>query len=278
VARQDNVGNARHLHSIDDVGDVLGGVRAATGHNPIDDVDRWGRSQDFVEQVAPVMDFLYDRWFRTEVEGMDNVPDGGALLVANHAGALPPDAPQIQWAVRRNVGRNVYMMGENLFSRLPMVGWAFRRAGGVEAAPHTAQMLLAEEGQLGLVFPEGTKGTGKHVSRRYQLQRFGRGGFVRVAMEAGVPIVPVAVLGAEEAMPVFANVRPLARLTGMPYAPVSPLVWLPVKFRIRFLEPLRVDDGPTDDHSVQLLSDSVRDAIQEALNEMLARRRWVFFG
>lgn len=240
--------------------------------------DRWGRSEEFIGRLSPAVDFLYDHWFRTEAEGLENIPEGGALLVSNHAGALPPDAIQIMWAIRRTSGRKVYMLGENVFSRLPVAGWMFRRLGGVEAAPATAKKLLGEEGELGLVFPEGTKGTGKRFTQRYRLQRFGRGGFVRVAMDAGVPIVPVAVLGAEEAMPVFGNLGTMARMIDVPYVPLTSLVWLPVKFRIRFLPPLDVHLGHSDDHTQQMVADDVRGLIQKNLVELLGRRRSVLFG
>lgn len=242
------------------------------------DVDRWGRSEEALRRVGPAIDFLYDHWFRTEVEGLENVPAGGALLVSNHAGALPPDAIQIMWAIRRELERRVYMLGENIFSRLPVGGWVFRRIGGVEAAPSTARKLLGEEGQLGLVFPEGTKGTGKRWSERYRLQRFGRGGFVRVAMDAGVPLVPVAVLGAEEAMPIFGRLDGIAAMFGVPYVPLTSMVWLPVKFRIRILEPIDVHLGHSDDHTQQVVADDVRTLIQNALVDLLGRRRSVIWG
>jgi 1-acyl-sn-glycerol-3-phosphate acyltransferase len=263
----------------EELDEIVGGVRAVPpdpAERPVG--DKWGRDAELIDRLAPVMDFLYDKWFRTEADGFENIPDAGALLVANHAGAFPPDAPQIQWAIRRHLGRDVYMMGENLLSRTPVLNWLFRRAGGIEANPETARRLLGEDGCLALVFPEGTKGTGKHVSQRYRLQRFGRGGFVRVAMDAGVPIVPVAVLGAEEAMPVLGNLDVVAKLANLPYVPLTSLVWLPVKFRVTFLRPVHVADGPTDDHTVALYTEGIRDTIQEALLDMIGRRRSVVFG
>ncbi|MCC7078705.1 MAG: acyltransferase family protein [Acidimicrobiia bacterium] len=269
----------RRNRSLPDFEALVGGVRgvpAADAERPLG--DRWGRDPELVERLAPFVDFLYDRWFRTEADGFENIPEGGALLVANHAGAFPPDAPQIQWAVRRHLERDVYMMGENLLSRVPFLGWVFRRAGGIEANPETARKLLADDGCLALVFPEGTKGTGKHMSQRYRLQRFGRGGFVRVAMDAGVPIVPVVVLGAEEAMPVFGNLDFVARLANLPYVPLTSLIWLPVKFRIKFLPPIHVADGPTDDHTVALYTEGIRDAIQTALLDLIGARKSVVLG
>lgn len=261
-----------------DLDAIVGGLRPAVAGVPEPNTDSWGRSERLIERLAPAFDFLYDRWFRTEVSGLAHVPEGGALLVANHAGAVPADAPQIVWAMRRHLGRAVYMMGDDLLSRAPFIGRAFRRMGGIEANPETGRVLLGREGQLGLVFPEGTKGTGKHVSDRYRLRRFGRGGFVRLAADAGVPIVPIAVMGAEEAMPVLADLPRVARLLDVPYVPVTSLMWLPVKFRIRVLEPVDVAEGATDDHSIQVHTDGIRALIQDALFELIAGRRSVVFG
>lgn len=267
-----------HLWVVEEAADVVKPEPRVALPQDTPDTDRWGRSEDTIRRVGPAFDFLYDHWFRTEVEGLEKIPPGGALLVSNHAGALPPDAIQIMWAIRRELDRRVYMMGEHVFSRLPVAGWMFRRIGGVEADPSTARKLLGEEGHLGLVFPEGTKGTGKRWSERYRLQRFGRGGFVRVAMDAGVPIVPVAVLGAEEAMPIFGRFDGLANMVGLPYVPVTSLVWLPVKFRIRVLDPIDVHLGHSDDHTQQVVSEDVRAVIQAALVELLGHRRSVIWG
>ncbi len=264
--------------NLEELQSVVAGLRANDEAADSSVPDEWGRSDETVEQFAGLFDFLYDRWFRTEVTGLANIPDGGALLAANHAGALPPDATQIIWALRRGLGRDLYMLGDDMLARFPVFGRVFRRLGGVEANPETGRALLGEQGKLGLVFPEGTKGSAKHVSDRYQLRRFGRGGFVRLAMDAGVPIVPVAVVGAEEAMPIVANVPAVAKLFNMPYAPITPWIWLPAKFQIRFLTPIDVADGPTDDHTVQLHTERIRAVVQDALLDMVAKRRRVFRG
>ena len=148
---------------------------------------------------------------------------GGALIVSNHSGALPPDAPMIMQAIRHEhpAPRPVYMLGEHWFKGYPGVGLLTNKIGLVAAHPANAQRLLRDEQRLALVFPEGQKGSRKLYWQRYRLRRFGRGGFVRTAIRAGVPIVPVAVVGAEEAMPIFAHVPLLKRLTGLAYFPVN---------------------------------------------------------
>jgi 1-acyl-sn-glycerol-3-phosphate acyltransferase len=171
------------------------------------------------------------------------------------------------------------------------VGLLANKIGLVGAHPANAQRLLRDEGRLVLVFPEGQKASRKLYWQRYRLRRFGRGGFVRTAMRAGVPIVPTAVIGAEEAMPIFAHVPLLQRLTGLIYFPITPtfphlgllggLVYLPSKFRIRFLEPIPTDqwgEEPWNDRAlVQDVAEEVRARIQEELFDMLAKRRSIWF-
>ena len=147
------------------------------------DVDQWGRSEHFRALTRRAFEPMYKHWFRVEWEGFELLPEeGGALLVANHAGAIPPDAPSIMHGIEKDLGRPVYGLAENLFRALPVVGTLWSRSGGVTAHPDNAYRLLHDEGHLVLVFPEGTKATGKHYNERYRLRRFGRGGFVEIAM------------------------------------------------------------------------------------------------
>jgi 1-acyl-sn-glycerol-3-phosphate acyltransferase len=259
-------------------------------------VNDWGRSE-LVEGVfdRTIYEFLYHLWFRVEVEGIENVPSvGGALLVSNHAGALPPDAPMIAKAVKEEHPRPrpVHLTVEHFFKGYPGFSMLVAKLGGVPAHPANVHRLLHDEEQLVLVFPEGRKGTEKLYKDRYRLRRFGRGGFVAAAMRAKAPIVPVAVVGAEEAAPSFAQIRPLQKLTGLIYFPITPtfphfgllgmMGYLPSKFRIRFLEPIPTDDlgdEPEQDHAlVQEVAEEVRARIQDELVDMLAHRRSVWFG
>lgn len=259
------------------------------------EVDDWGRSERIVSLLDPLLNFYYRYWFRVEAEGIENVPaDGGALLVGNHSGALPPDAPMIMQALRNETAgrRPLYMLGEHWFKGFPLVSALVNKIGVIPAHPANAQRLLADEGGLALVFPEGMKGSRKVLWQRYRLRRFGRGGFVRTALRARVPIVPVALIGGEEAMPIFAHLRALERLTGLLYAPLNhafphfgplaALMYMPAKFRIRFLEPVDVPalpDGTVDDAAaVQTIAEDIRARIQLALDEMLAERGSVWLG
>ena len=264
------------------------------GVEPERQLTDWGRSErieGLLDRTAG--DFFYRYWFLAEVEGIENVPaTGGALLVSNHAGALPPDAAMIAKAIRGEHPhpRPLSITVEHFFKGYPGFSMLIPKIGCVPAHPANVQRLLYDEEQLVLVFPEGRKGTEKLYKDRYRLRRFGRGGFVEAAMRARAPIVPVCVVGAEEAAPVFAQVGLLKRLTGLLYFPITPtfphlgvlgmLGYLPAKFKIRFLDPVSFDEeGMNEDKAlVQTVAHDVRARIQEGLWEMLAKRRSVWFG
>ena len=257
------------------------------------DVDEWGRSERIRALARRLYDPMYRHWFRAEWEGLDKIPaEGGALLVANHAGAIPSDAPAIMHGIECELGRPVYGLAEHLFKAIPVVGTLWNRAGGVAAHPDNAYRLLREQGQLALVFPEGTKGPGKHYRDRYRLRRFGRGGFVEIAMRSGVPVVPIAVVGAEESMPILYKSATLAKLIGVPYAPITanillfgPLgavLYFPSKFRLKVLDPVTFDVPADQDRysksRIMEEAEAIRIRIQETLYEMLRQRNSVWFG
>ncbi len=259
-------------------------------------VTDWGRSER-VEGVldATLYEFLYHYWFRVTVEGIEHVPaTGGALLVSNHAGALPPDAAMIAKAIKEEHSRPrpVHLTVEHFFKGYPGLSMLVNKLGGVPAHPANVHRLLCDEQQLVLVFPEGRKGTEKLYKDRYRLRRFGRGGFVEAAMRARAPIVPVCVVGAEEAAPVFAQVGLFKKLTGLIYFPITPtfphfgllgmMGYLPAKFRIRFLEPIPTDqwgERPWDDTGlVQTVAEEIRGRIQDELVDLVSARRSVWLG
>jgi 1-acyl-sn-glycerol-3-phosphate acyltransferase len=258
------------------------------------DVDEWGRSEHMRELARRLYDPIYSRWFRADWQGLENIPtDGGALLVANHAGAIPSDAPVIIHGIEKELERPVYGLADHLFKGMPVIGVLWSRVGGVVAHPDNAYRLLREQQQLVLVFPEGSQGPGKHYAERYRLRRFGRGGFVEIAMRAGVPVVPIAVVGAEESMPIIWKSNTIAKMLGIPYFPVTanqvlfgPLAgtvgYLPAKFRLRVLEPVYFDvepDQPRYSKSrVMDESEQIREMIQSALYDLLRERRSVWFG
>ena len=257
------------------------------------DVDEWGRSARIRSLCRRAYDPVYRHWFRVEWEGLEHIPTtGGALLVGNHAGALPPDAPVIMHGIETELGRPVYGLGDQFFKSVPVVGTLWSRAGGVVAHPDNAYRLLRDQNELVLVFPEGVKGPSKLYRDRYQLRRFGRGGFVEIAMRAGVPVVPIAVIGAEESMPMLTKSPWLARALGLPYAPLTanmmvlgPLgvfVHFPTKFRLRVLPPVHFDVEPDAERyprsKVMDEAEAIRVRLQETVWDMLRERRSVWFG
>jgi 1-acyl-sn-glycerol-3-phosphate acyltransferase len=260
----------------------------------LSDVDEWGRSESMRALARMLYRPIYEQWFRAEWEGMERIPrEGGALLVANHAAAVPSDAPVIIHGIEETMGRPVYGLADNLFKTIPFVGTLWSRVGGVAAHPDNAYRLLREQRQLVLVFPEGVKGPSKHYTERYRLRRFGRGGFVEIAMRAGVPIVPIAVVGAEESMPVVAKLPSMAKALGLPYMPVTAnmlllgpilgaLVYFPAKFKLRVLEPVHFDVPPDQERysksRIMDESEAIRVRLQETLYDMLRTRRSVWFG
>jgi len=266
------------------------------GVEPERQVDDWGRSERVEGALdRTLVEFFYRLWFRCEVEGVENVPaDGGALVVSNHSGALPPDAAMIAKAIKEEHPhpRPLNITVEHFFKGYPGFSMLLPKIGAVPAHPANVHRLLYDERQLVLVFPEGRKGTEKLYKDRYRLRRFGRGGFVEAAMRAQVPIVPVALVGAEEAAPIFAQVPLLQRLTGLIYFPLTPtfpwlgplgmLGYLPAKFKIRFLPPVRTDDmgeRPWEDKGlVQTVAHDIRATIQDELFAMVGERDSVWFG
>jgi 1-acyl-sn-glycerol-3-phosphate acyltransferase len=257
----------------------------------------WGRSErveGFFDRT--LVDFYYRYWFRVDVEGIENVPsEGGALLISNHAGALPPDAAMIAKAIREEhpTPRPLYLTVEHFFKGYPGFSMLIPKIGGVAAHPANVHRLLFDERELVLVFPEGRKGTEKLYKDRYRLRRFGRGGFVEAAMRAEAKLVPLCLVGAEESQPIFAHIPAMQRLTGLIYFPITPtfpwlgplgmLAYLPAKFRIRFLEPIDTvelggADAVHDKALVQTVAQEIRARIQENLDEMVAKRRSVWFG
>jgi 1-acyl-sn-glycerol-3-phosphate acyltransferase len=259
----------------------------------LSDVDQWGRSERYRALARQLFGPIYRHWFRAEWEGLEHIPrTGGALLVANHAGAIPADAPVILHGVEEHLGRPLYLLGEYVFWAMPVVSTLFSRLGGVAAHPENAHRLMAEDRQLVLAYPEGTKGTAKTWRERYQLRRFGRAGFVETAMRAGVPIVPIAVVGSEEAMPTLYNASTLAWRLGAPYAPftanmmvfgpVGLLAFFPAKFRLRVLRPEFLSVPPGQARYTRGLvmdaGEAIRLRIQEALRDMLSARQSVWFG
>jgi 1-acyl-sn-glycerol-3-phosphate acyltransferase len=255
-------------------------------------VDDFGFDPELTDRVLlAAVRPLYRSWFRVEVSGLENVPSqAGALVVANHSGTIALDSVMTQVALRDEhpAHRHLRMLGANLVFQTPFIGEIARKAGHTLACHPDAERLLTA-GELVGVWPEGFKGIGKPFSQRYKLQRFGRGGFVSAALRTGVPIIPTAIVGAEEIYPMIGNARLVARLLGLPYFPLTPtfpwlgplgLVPLPSKWLIHFGEPIPTDHippGAADDPMVVFnLTDQVREQIQQSLYRLLVKRPSAF--
>lgn len=255
-------------------------------------VDDFGFDPQFTDQVLMAfMRPLYRHWFRVQVSGIDAIPsDSGALVVANHSGTIAVDSVMTQVAIHDEHPdrRNLRMLGANLVFQAPFLGDLARRAGHTLACHDDAERLLTE-GEIVGVWPEGFKGIGKPFAERYRLQRFGRGGFVSAAVRTKTPIIPTAIVGAEEIYPMVGNATLLARILGLPYFPITPtfpalgplgLIPLPSKWLIHFDEPIPTDhlpEGAADDPAVLFeITDQVRERIQRKLYDLLAERGGVF--
>lgn len=250
--------------------------------------DPFGFSPRATRRSALLAALLYRHYFRVETSGIEHVPSGRVLLVANHAGQLPFDGMMIGAAMllEAEPPRIVRAMGEYWIAKLPAVSVWMARGGVVTGTPENCARML-EAGEAVLVFPEGVRGMNKLYAERYRLQPFGLG-FLRLALETDTPIVPVAVVGSEEQQPGLANLPGLGRLLGMPAFPVTPtfpwlgplgLLPLPVKYRILFGEPMRFEGTAHDeDAEIETKVDSVRQAIAKLLEEGRRRRRGVFRG
>jgi 1-acyl-sn-glycerol-3-phosphate acyltransferase len=249
-----------------------------------DVVDDFGRDPIATARWEWVLDFLYSKWFRTEVRGLEHVPaTGRAILVANHGGSLPYDSAMVMHAIRRDhpARRDVRPLVEDAVFHLPWLGPLMSRIGGVRACPENAARLL-EQDELIAVFPEGVKGMSKLWRDRYRLQRFGRGGFVKLALKTGAPIIPVAVVGADEALPLLGRVTWFAKSVGIPTCRSRPtfpwlgpagLLPLPSKWKIAFgaADRLAGEYGPAaaDDRLlVGRLAEQIRGQVQAMVDEL----------
>jgi 1-acyl-sn-glycerol-3-phosphate acyltransferase len=253
-------------------------ARAAIGLGGGTELDMWGRDASLTRNLEPLSDFLYQRYFRVTVEGADHVPAGASLLIGNHSGALPLDGPMLYLALQRERAdlSEVRWLIEDQVFHAPFIGVLANRLGAVRANPENATRLLEEKRPVA-VFPEGIHGLSKPFSERYQLKRFGRGGYVKLAVRHNVPIVPVAIVGAEESMPLLARLP--GGFLGLPYLPVTPPP-LPARWHIRFGPPIDLSSAPDNAEEdlawVAQINDRTRETIEGMLTAMLRARTSVF--
>ena len=261
--------------------------------NRSEEVDEFGLDPVYEARLRPVLDFLYKHYFRVETRGIENVPeDGRAILVANHSGVLPYDGMIVRTAVRREAesAREVRWLAEDFIFHLPFLGAFMNRIGAVRACQENAERLLRQESAV-LVFPEGIKGMGKLYSERYKLQRFGRGGFIKLALRTQAPIIPVSIVGAEESSPMLYRLEYLTQAFGLPFVPVTPtfpflgplgLVPAPTKWIVEFGKPIDLEghgaEAAEDALLVNRLTERVRGTIQKTVDATVEKRKSVWFG
>ena len=256
------------------------------------EVDEFGMDEATLDLVRPIFQFMFYEYFRAEVEGSENIPKNGpALLIANHSGGIAYDGVMINLAVYNTHPdkRYVRFLVDDFGYYLPFLGTFLQRTGGIRACHENALRLL-DHGHLILVFPEGVKGISKLFDERYQLQRFGRGGYVKLAMRTGVPIIPTAVIGAEEIHPMIWKSEKLGKIMGMPYFPFTPtfpwlgplgIVPLPTKWKIIFDKPVSFSKYSAKDaekpHLVEKVSEQIKEKIQALINQGLKQRESVWY-
>jgi 1-acyl-sn-glycerol-3-phosphate acyltransferase len=249
--------------------------------NRSEEVDEFGLDRTYENRFAPLFDALYEKWFRVRVSGVGHVPSHGrAMIVANHGGALPLDGLMVRTALRLEhpSGRDARWLAEDFSFHMPFLGAFVTRVGAVRACPENAERLLDRD-ELLTVFPEGIKGVGKLYRDRYRLQRFGRGGYVKLALRTGTPIVPTGIVGAEEAYPLLLEGHRTAGFLGLPFLPVTPLFpWLgplglmplPSRWVIAFGEPIDLSMHPPEAADDPLLVNQLNEQVRAQVEDLVA--------
>lgn len=241
--------------------------------------DPFGFNPAFLDTILPVAATLYRKYFRVITRGIEHIPDGRALLIANHSGQIPMDGLMIATSqvLDRDPPKMTRAMVEKWVPTLPYVSMLFSRGGQVVGTPANARLLL-ERGEQIMVFPEGSRGISKTWNKRYQLEEFGLG-FMRLALKTQTPIVPIGVVGAEEQIPTLFNARKVAKVLGLPSLPIAltPLIPLPVRYRIYFGEAMTFEGDPDDeDRVIRAKVHEVRSRIEELIAEGRADRHSLF--
>jgi len=278
------------LLSVDFYKNVIGRLGDADDE---DEVDSFGMDVHLIEKIKPIFNFLYYKYWRVTTTGIHNIPDTGpSLIVGNHAGTVPYDGAMIKVAILNEhpKRKDARFLVEDFVFHMPIVGTFMYRIGGVRACPENAERLL-NAGHLVGVFPEGVKGVGKYFKQRYKLQRFGRGGFIKLCMKTESPLIPVGIIGAEEIHPILAKSNILAKTIGIPYLPITPtfpllgplgFIPLPSKWALHFGKPISFKGydpkAIEDELLVHKLSEKVRGQIQEIIFDLLKKRKSVWTG
>ena len=231
---------------------------------------------------------LYRHYFRVESSGHAVIPEkGAAILAANHGGLLPFDGTMVvtDLVLRANPPRLTRAIVDRWAGTVPFVNVFFSRVGQVVGTRDNFRELLCRE-QIVLVFPEGMAGARKLAAERYVLQRFGLG-FIEESLRNRTMIIPVAIIGADDQAPILYDVKPLARLLGLPFFPITPtfpllgplgLLPYPVKYEIKYGEPFRFHEefplsALDDPHALRYMAEQVKQRIQDLVDAGVSARR-----
>lgn len=245
------------------------------------DIDEFGMDKTLIEALRPISQFLFHNYWRVKVVGINHIPlKKRALIVSNHSGAIPLDGTMINTAVynRHPKSRNVRFLVDDFVYHAPFLGTMMTRLGGVRACPENAERLLSKN-NLVTVFPEGIKGVAKNYNDRYKLLRFGRGGYVKMAIQTKSQIIPTAVIGAEEIYPVIGKSAVLGKMLGLPYLPISPffpflgplgMIPLPSKWTIQFGKPIDCSKYKQSDADKDILIHQINKKIRNEVKKMIA--------
>ncbi|MBU4484626.1 acyltransferase family protein [bacterium] len=256
-------------------------------------IDEFGLNPHLIDKLLPILQFLYHQYWRVEIDGIKNIPNSGkGMIVANHSGTIPWDAAMVSMALfnEHPKKRKVRFLVENFAFNIPILGNIMHQVGGIKASRENATMLLNKNSLIN-IFPEGVKGIGKLYKDRYKLQRFARGGYIRIAIKTRAPIIPCAIIGAEEIHPIFKKSEKLANSIGVPYIPfTSTFPWLgplgiiplPSKWKICFGKPIKFNDYPKssaeDDKLIEKLNCKVQLSIKKMIDDNLKGRTSIWYG
>ncbi|WP_286219868.1 lysophospholipid acyltransferase family protein [Marinobacter apostichopi] len=239
--------------------------------------DPWGYNNEAVKYGLALTKQIYEKYFRVQAHGVEQIPSKGpVLIIANHSGQLPIDGILIGYALasRKNSPRMPRAMIERFFPTVPWLGNLLNEVGAVLGDPVNCAKMLANDEAV-IVFPEGIRGSGKLYRDRYELKRFGSG-FMHLAMKYNAPIVPVGVVGCEETIPAIANIKPLAKTLGIPYAPLALPVVLPAKVHLNFGAPMYFDDLEIPEDQVTERVEKVKAEISRLIDKGLSERKRLF--
>ncbi len=239
--------------------------------------DPWGFNAETNKVVLSLYSSVYNKYFRVQTDGIENIPaKGPVLIIANHSGQLPIDGTLIAYALatRKKDPRMPRAMIERFFPTIPFLGNLLNQIGAVLGDPVNCAKMLANDEAV-IVFPEGIRGSGKLYKDRYQLQRFGNG-FMHLAMKYNATIIPAGVVGCEETIPAIANIKPLAKMLGVPYAPVALPFILPAKVRLNFGQPMKFDSGDVREEEITRRVEQVKSVISDLIDKGLSERKRLF--